>query len=295
MSEQDDQEIDGDEDLLQELEIWAHGKDSHEVQVTTKTKNQIRQSSDIQHHHQRRSISPPKPIGTKQLLSLHITNLPESADKASIHEFFSKSGCSVTSVRLVYDQTSSRGWNNRTFKGVAFIDLGDKKSYEKALSFHRTWFPSSNGSADGKKEKQQIKKSRINVRPTRTKEELAAIVQSTKERVEFLKKDSLSKKEIVKEHENQKMEKSSPVSSSICRSNKRKREDDSKPHGTPLGKKQITQQLKNGTGPSKRKGTDTVDSKNNSHRRFTHRGRKNTDRALTKKERAKKAAIIRSK
>jgi hypothetical protein len=289
MSEHDDQDSNSDEDLLHDLEIWAEEKDSRDAETSTKNQR-IHQSDDKQ---QQPSSSPSKP-STAQSLSLHITNLPETADKSSIHEFFTKNGCSVTSVRLVYGQTSSKSWNKPIFKGVAFIDLSDKKSYEKALSFHRQLF--INSSVDDKKKK-QIKKSRINVRPTRTKEELAAIVQQTKERVEKLKKESLDKKEPreMPTKTDNKMTKSMPSSSG--RSTKRKREDASERKDT-VSKRPKTHKSKNDTPTMKSPKERGVEKSESSRpqRRVVHKRRRiDVDRKLTKKERAKKAAIIRSK
>lgn len=92
--------------------------------------------------------------------SLHLTQLSFDTKEYDIRTLFESNGCMVTSVRKVYD----RSGNEKTFRGVAFVDVSDKKSYEKALSLDRRF----------------LHGRRINVRPTKTKEELADIVERTK-------------------------------------------------------------------------------------------------------------------
>ena len=92
--------------------------------------------------------------------SLHLTQLSFDIKEYDIRTLFESNGCMVTSVRKVYD----RSGNDKTFRGVAFVDVSDKRSYEKALSLDRRF----------------LHGRRINVRPTKTKEELADIVERTK-------------------------------------------------------------------------------------------------------------------
>ena len=93
--------------------------------------------------------------------SLHLTQLSYDATDYDIRSLFTKKGCLISSVRLVYDSSAGQ----RTFRGVAFVDVADRESYAKALHLNRQVFM-------GRK---------INVRPTRTKKELADIVARTKE------------------------------------------------------------------------------------------------------------------
>jgi RNA recognition motif-containing protein len=92
--------------------------------------------------------------------SLHVTQLSFDVKEYDIRTLFETNGCVVTSVRKVYD----RSGNAKTFRGVAFVDVSGKASYEKALSLDR----------------RVLHGRRINVRPTKTKEELADIVERTK-------------------------------------------------------------------------------------------------------------------
>jgi hypothetical protein len=96
--------------------------------------------------------------------SLHITQLAFNATDFDIRGHFVTKGCLVSSLRMVYD----KGLDGRNqFRGVAFIDVSEKESYERALSLHKSTML-------GRK---------INVRPTRTKEELSNIVVKSQEKV----------------------------------------------------------------------------------------------------------------
>ena len=102
--------------------------------------------------------------------SLHLKNVPYDASQGDIRFAFGEKGCNVTSVRLVYDRDQSTG--ERHFRGVAFVDLADEKSYKMGLEFHNKSFLG--------------KGRRVNVRPTRTKSELSDIVRRTEEKVATL-------------------------------------------------------------------------------------------------------------
>jgi len=104
-----------------------------------------------------------KSIKENQVYSLHLTQLSFEITEYDIRSFFESKGCTLTSVRLVYDRSATE----KVFRGVAFIDLDDKKSYEIALSLSRSI----------------IQGRKINVRPVKTKEELGDIVSRTKELV----------------------------------------------------------------------------------------------------------------
>jgi RNA recognition motif-containing protein len=96
--------------------------------------------------------------------SLHLTQLSYEATDYDIRNLFLGKGCLVTSVRLVYNKPECQ------FRGVAFVDVQDEDSYQRALKLHRTYHLGR----------------RINVRPTLIKEQLGKIADATKERVHNL-------------------------------------------------------------------------------------------------------------
>ena len=102
--------------------------------------------------------------------SVHITQLPYEADVREVRLVFEKAGCVVTSIRFCYGQRDARNGGERPFKGVAFCDFADKASLDKALDLDKTMFPGSS--------------RRMNVRPTKTKEELATIVEKREKMLE---------------------------------------------------------------------------------------------------------------
>lgn len=103
----------------------------------------------------------------QQKYSLHVTKVPFDCTQADIRIAFGQKGCNITSIRLVYDRDQKTG--ERTFRGVAFLDLADRKSFELGLEFHNKSFLGG--------------KMRVQVRPTRTKGELSEIVKKTEEKV----------------------------------------------------------------------------------------------------------------
>ena len=110
-----------------------------------------------QHHHHHQ----------QQKYSLHVTKIPFDCTQADIRIAFGQKGCNIKSIRLVYDRDQKTG--ERTFRGVAFLDLADRKSFELGLEFHNKSFLGG--------------KMRVQVRPTRTKGELSEIVKKTEEKV----------------------------------------------------------------------------------------------------------------
>jgi RNA recognition motif-containing protein len=107
-------------------------------------------------------------------LSLHITQIPFECTELDIRSHFAAKGCAVRSVRMVYDEIGGKG---KQFRGVAFCDVADEQSYELALKvIHRS----------------RLLGRKINVRPTRTREELSNIVERTKEIVTERKKLALA-------------------------------------------------------------------------------------------------------
>jgi RNA recognition motif-containing protein len=92
-------------------------------------------------------------------LSLHVTQLAYELTEWELREFFmTKTGIQLKSVRLVYDQ----GLDGRpVFRGVAFVDCHTATDYEAILRLHQV----------------RCRGRRINVRPTKSKQELAQIVE----------------------------------------------------------------------------------------------------------------------
>jgi RNA recognition motif. (a.k.a. RRM, RBD, or RNP domain) len=162
----DEDDDDDDEDLLAAAAMWAgdskienlksksgtdrNGKD----EKTSRAKKDEKENSDDVE-------------STPQFLSLHITQLPFDATEMDLRKFFAEQGCSVTSIRLVYDH-DVRG-QKTVFRGVAFVDMLDRSSYDHALQLNH---------------KASIRGRKLNIRPTRSKEELASIVSRTKDLVQ---------------------------------------------------------------------------------------------------------------
>jgi RNA recognition motif-containing protein len=103
----------------------------------------------------------------KNDLSLHITQLPYDANELDLRRLFAEQGCRISSIRLVFDR-DDKG-RKTVFRGVAFVDLIDQESYDKALSLNR---------------KSPIRGRKLNIRPTKSKQELASIVIRTREIVQ---------------------------------------------------------------------------------------------------------------
>ncbi|KAL7525178.1 hypothetical protein ACHAXR_000893, partial [Thalassiosira sp. AJA248-18] len=180
------EESDGDEDdeLLMAASAWAstQNEDSQEVndsavpaspKKSKSTKNkgsanltteQVKSGSSSKYNTNSKPLHNTIP---QQKFSLHLTKVPYDASQGDIRFAFGEKGCHVTSVRLVYDRDQKTG--EKHFRGVAFVDLADEKSFKRGLEFnHRAFL--------GKGRK-------VNVRPTRTKSELSEIVRRTEEKV----------------------------------------------------------------------------------------------------------------
>jgi RNA recognition motif-containing protein len=112
-----------------------------------------------------RVMSVPTFVAKKEdVLSLHITQLAFDATDYDIRKHFSEQGCSISSLRMVFDKGQG---GTRLFRGVAFIDVYDKASYDSALTLHKS----------------RLLGRKINVRPTKSKEVLSSIVERTKDLV----------------------------------------------------------------------------------------------------------------
>ena len=190
--------------------------------------------------------------------SLHITQLSYDASDYDIRNLFISHGCLVTSVRLVYDR-GDRG--QRTFRGTAFVDVKDEESFHKALELHRT----------------KVLNRRINVRATKSKQELSDIVEATKAKVSQMmmtrKKNKLSNSNSSNDKTNDGT-KSVDVTSSTATTNAAVKADNKSP-STPDKKKEKRQQRKK--------------------EKLSNKKGPRTGSKPTKKERNRRAAIIASK
>lgn len=159
---------DDDNGLLALAASWArlsnggdHGERQNATDETTQQKIAIAENYAATHSNERDTG-----------FSLHITQLSYEATDYDIRDLFISKGCLVTSVRLVYRPDEKTG--ARKFTGVAFVDVSDEKSFKNGLELHR---------------KNHLGR-KINVRPTRSKEELSQIVEKTKETVSVIKQSS---------------------------------------------------------------------------------------------------------
>jgi len=227
---QEDDENDSEDELLAQAAAQWASKDATTTAATTSSSTSAR-------HHDEDMPKPP--------LSLHVTQLSFDATDYNIRTAFVQQGCAVTSVRLVYDRDGS----HKTFRGVAFVDVGDEDSYEKALKLDRS----------------TLMGRRINVRPTKSKSELANIVERTKE---------LVAEKIRKEREAEDSRKQEGI-------------DDEK-----TGKKRKKSDKKEKRRDKKQHDAKGVQKKANPSKKHKSPGKDGDDRKLTKKERNRRAAII---
>lgn len=260
------------EELLSEVKKWAETKEqpksSSAKMVKQEKKKRLVKKPTHRPELNKPIIKATLDFSEPQKFSVHITNISRTASKQDIFRLFSDKGCFVTSTRLCYDGNGK----DKIFKGVAFVDFANKESYEKALTLNRTHWDdfieteTSNQQKPKRKRGKHAHQSRINVRPTRTKAELKQIVETTKERVSAMKRSHRDKRtdnqdESTKPGINSKRQKISPTKSKGGR-------DDSS--------------IKSKSSSQKGKSKESS-------------GNKNNQKKLTKKERAKKAAIIRTK
>ena len=115
---------------------------------------------------QEEQASPSAPSSVIESLSLHVTQLPFDANDLDIRKLFAEKGCVATSIRLVYDRDEQG--RKTVSRGVCFVDVADAKSYKIALEMHR---------------KCSIRGRKLNIRPTRSREELSDIVSRTRDAV----------------------------------------------------------------------------------------------------------------
>lgn len=240
----------------------------------------------------------------QQTYSLHMTKVPYTATQTDIRFAFGQKGCNITSIRLVYDRDQKTG--ERHFRGVAFVDLADEKSYNKALEFHNKPFLG--------------KGLKVGVRPTVPKSQLSDIVRKTEEKVATLiarsKETAQKKREAgdIGDADDDKKERPKSNAAQDGKSNKhqdRGSVEDKKKHKKKKRKSPDASTSKdsaeatssttnkkpkgNDSNARKAKGNKGQNMKKESNKKNT-KPEKNTDGSpikLTKKQRAKKAAIIR--
>lgn len=188
-------------------------------------------------------------VDATTVYSLHLTQLSFEAKEYEIRALFEKKGCVVTSVRLVYDRAPGF---DKMFRGVAFVDVRGKQSYDKALSLHRD----------------MLLGRRINVRPAKTPEELADIVERTKELV--AKKIERQREKDDAEENGEKIKKKKPSKKSDKKKSPKRKDQDG--------------EAADGHGKKKKQKVDSS----------SEGGDKKDDATpkLTKKERNRRAAII---
>ncbi len=213
---------------------------------------------------------------TRQVFSLHLTTVPYEATQTDIRCAFVEKGCYVTSVRLVYDRTAS---GERKFRGVAFVDLADEASFQKGLELHGTKFLGN--------------KHKINVRPTKSKGELTEIVRKTQEKVALLIARSKEKAKEERESNPEAYEAKMEANNNKQEKKKRKRggnsdSNDGEAHTKKSKVEKEGEKSKNTVVSNK----STNKKEGEAKKKQIKSKRKNTDVKLTKKQRAKKAAVI---
>ena len=254
-------EDEDDEELLVAASAWASSQnddaeDEEEGNNVDSTDHSDKTSSQPRHNS---SLRP-------QTYSLHLTRVPYEATQSEIRCSFIEKGCHVTSVRLVYDRDYKTG--ERNFRGVAFVDLADDKSFKRGLELNKTAFLG--------------KGRKVNVRPTRTKNELSEIVRRTEEKVANLiarSKESAQTKN--RESDGSSIREYDKSSGSNKKRNKGRKSSDAS-----------TKAKSNNTEGSTEKPNKTK-AKSSKRKRGTKSDKDDGSVKLTKKQRAKKAAVIR--
>ena len=235
-----DDDDDDDDELLAAAALWA-GDDNDD------------DDGDV------KSSRPERP----QVYSLHITQLPYDSTDFDLRKLFAEQGCAITSIRLVYDRDTEG--RKTVFRGVAFVDFLDNPSYQKALKLHH---------------KTSVRGRRLNIRPCRSKEELADIVTKTQA--------------LVREKIHQQLSGDTPktsLSTSTTNTSKSKSKSKSKSTTEKKKSKKKTNEASSPGGAVKRKNDDPKD-KTNKKPRVDKEGK---PIKMTKQERNRRAAIIMQK
>ena len=250
---------------------WDYVKKNKKDKKTPK-----RDIHDVATNEQSKTVTAPKSF------SLHLTKVPFDATQSTIRCAFIEKNCRITSVRLVYDTDQKS--RERKFRGVAFVDLEDEASYNIGLKQHNTAFLGG--------------KRRVNVRPTKTRNELSEIVKKTEERVAALIARSKEKKRAREEEEGEK-----DSSDGGAAKPKKRKHNKNKKKGTSTGEGK-SEETKTGHDNSKNQSKKHESSPRKSDEETKTKRRKSKDSEekksdgspkLTKKQRAQKAAIIRTK
>ena len=221
---------------------------------------------------------------TQQVFSLHLTKVPYEATRTDLRYALREKGCNVTAVRFVYDHKSS---GEKSFRGVAFVDLADEASFKKGLELHGTKFLGN--------------RHNVNVRPTKSKGELSEIVRKTQEKVAILIARSKEKAREERESNPDAYDAKKEAKKEAKRdkwTRKRGRNSDPNPddtkakkskksHGDDLSKQSSSQ------SSNYKEGNKAAPSKDGERKKKQDKAKsKKSDVKLTKKQRAKKAAVI---
>ncbi len=214
--------------------------------------------------------------------SVHVTQLSYEANMPSIRKLFTDQKCNVQSIRLVYDKQTQK------FRGVAFVDFKDESSMQLGLKLNmKSW-----------------KGRKINVRPTKSKQELADIVQKRNELIANLPHNTGSS---TNDKSTSSLSKQSNSTSSTPHSQKKNSKNNRKrphfkdkltttsnesSHDNPQSKKPKQNKTNVKSHDKKSSGVTKKEQEASSQ---DSKQKKTNNRPLTKKDRAKKAAMIRMK
>lgn len=268
------EESDNEDDLLAAAREWANNNDPDDIEQS-------------RWHSKKEEVTITEP--TDKIFSLHLTQLSYEANEYEIRTVFAEAGCLISSIRLVYDGIGTE----RTFRGVAFLDVCDELSYKKALSLNR----------------RMLLGRKMNVRPTKTKEELTDIVARTKELVTTLiqrQKDKQEEKDNPKgDKKSDRKEKRKGDKKAISKlgndKSKRKNEADSTASKTSRTKSTTTiklgaSELKEQPKKKPKIEDNNTDTKGKAPKSDAKKpGAVSETPKLTKKERNRRAAILMSK
>jgi RNA recognition motif-containing protein len=295
--EQQEDETDSDDEFLVAAAAqWAEGQGGNEEKSDSKTP--LSKAAVAIPKKEKCPTPDASEPTTPATWSLHVTQLSFEATDYDIRTAFVQRGCAVSSVRLVYDRDGA----HRTFRGVAFVDVADEDSYKKGLELDRT----------------VLQGRKINVRPTRSKIELANIVERTKQLVEkkiTRQKDiddakrrdgahEKDKKRTNGEHEpsnerNSKRQKDldekRPSSQKGTKEGGAKREKDKCEKSRPDKTKSCGDQSTRGVKAPKAKISKKHQVSKNPRQSHGDQKLKKKDQKITKKERNRRAAIIMAK
>ena len=298
----DTDDEDDDEDLQAMAAAWA---DSHVTESNKSVKDKSMPhivgstSSNDEKNNAKPSSKKQKQIEDKKNnttsrkdFSLHITQLHFDTTEWELRQFFVQyAGCSFSQVRMVYDQGVD---GKPVFRGVAFGECSNEAQYKAALQLHQS--------------PHRLHGRRINVRPVRTKAELADLVAQRNELVQA-KLESLLQKRQKKNESDEEDNKDQDKSFSNTKSKRSKgvslahkdntakfrhKSSASKADGKRKEASQGTQNKKLSGKPVPKKGhkEKAKHEKPTGNKKGTTDGKTTEKHKLTKKERNRRAAII---